>query len=160
LTVENQINRLGLVAEGLERCILSLTEEGFLTRIGPWSTRDILAHLVGWNRYVIEGSKQIKKEELPFYDKDPGENYSKVNAVHISKYSSRGRKKLLEELQASTRELKQFLQSLDPDEWDRDYGVKHQGSTLTVRSTVDDLIGDYDHHIKQIKEWEKRGAAQ
>lgn len=160
MMVENQINRLELVVQGLERCVLSLTEEGFLTEKGHWSTRDILAHLVGWNRYVIEGSKQIKKGELPFYDVDPGENYSKVNAEHISKYPSSDRKELLDELQTSARELKQFLQSLDAEAWDRDYGVKHQGSTLTIRSTVDDLIGDYDHHIKQIKEWEKRAAAR
>jgi hypothetical protein len=152
-TREAQVAKFGLSVQDLARCVASLSEELFLEKIYEWSPRDIVAHLVGWNRYIIEGSKQIMRGELPFYDIEPGEDYSKVNDVLIREYSSRGKQELLDELQTSAQELKQFLQSLDVSEWDHDYGVKHQGATITIRNTIDDLIEDYDIHREQIKEW-------
>lgn len=156
MTIETQITRLGLSVEDFARCVASLNEELFLKNLNLWSPRDIVAHLVGWNRYIIEGSKQIRRGELPFYDIDPGENYSNVNAVLVREYSSRDKKELLDELKASTQELKQFLHSLDSSEWDHDYGVRHQGSTITIRNTVDELIEDYDKHREQIEKWTER----
>ena len=48
------------------------------------------------------------------------------------------------------RELTAFLGSIDEGAWDRDFGVRHDGSTITVKNTVDDLIADYVHHQEQI----------
>ena len=124
----------------------------FLTPINGWSPRDIVAHLVGWNRYLVEGADQIRRGELPFYDIDPGDDYGKVNAVLVRKYSSTNREELLDELRVSARELQQYLRSLDPAEWDRDYGVRRAGATITIRNSVDELIADYDHHGVQIVE--------
>ncbi|MCK5059475.1 MAG: ClbS/DfsB family four-helix bundle protein [Candidatus Aminicenantes bacterium] len=155
MTVETQITKLGLRVDEFARCVASLDEELFLKKINYWSPRDMVAHLIGWNRSIIEGSKQIKRRELPFYDIDPGENYSKVNAALVRQYSSTDKQELLDELKASTQELIQFLQLLDSSEWDRDYGVRHQGAIITIRDTIDELIEDYDIHREQIKEWAK-----
>jgi hypothetical protein len=155
MTIEMQVSKLGSSVDEFARCVGSLDEELFFKKINRWSPGDIVAHLIGWNRYIIEGSKQIKRGELPFYDIDPGENYSNVNAVLVRQYSSGGKQDLLDELRASAGELKQFLLLLDHSEWDRDYGVRHQGSTITIRNTVDDLISDYAHHRKQIEGWAK-----
>ncbi len=151
MTIEIQVNELGLRVDEFARCVASLAEGLFLGKIKHWSPRDMVAHLVGWNRYIIEGSKQIKRGELPFYDIDPGENYSKVNAVLIREYSSTDRQELLDDLRASAGELKQFLLSLGPGEWDHDYGVRHRGAVITIRNTVDELIADYVHHKEQIE---------
>ncbi len=154
-TIETQIAGLNLGVEELARCVASLDEEVFLEKFNGWSPRDVLAHLIGWNRCIIEGCKQIKKKELPFYDIDPGENYSKVNAGLVRSYPSKNKQELLDELNVSARELKHFLQSQNHSEWARDYGVRHQGSTITIQNTVDDLIADYAHHSEQIQEWVK-----
>jgi hypothetical protein len=58
---------------------------------------------------------------------------------------------LLEELRASAGELSQALSLLDPDTWSRDFGVRHKDQTVTIQSTVDDLIVDYGHHAAQIR---------
>jgi len=155
MTIEEQITKLGESVEELALCVNSLKEEWFLKKLGRWSPRAIVAHLIGWNRYVIEGSRQIMRGELPFYDIDPGENYRNVNAVLVDVYPSRNRQHLLDELEASTRELQQFLRTLDTAEWSRDYGVRHKGATITVQNTVDDLIEDYTKHLEQIEEWAK-----
>lgn len=153
MTIEAQIGRLEKNLEDLSRCVSSLDERMFLRPIRKWSARDIVAHLVGWNRYLVRGADQIRRGELPFYDIDPGDDYSNVNAALLSKYSSTNRDELLGELRASARKLRQYLRSLDAAEWGRDYGVRHAGAVVTIRNSVDELIDDYEHHREQISTW-------
>ena len=109
-----------------------------------------MAHLVGWNLYLVQGADQIRRGELPFYDIDPGDNYSKVNAVLVRKHASTNREELLEALRASARQLQQYLRSLTTTDWDRDFGVRHAGAIITIRNSVDELIDDYQHHREEI----------
>ena len=153
----------------LERCVevfaasaAGLDERLFLSSINGWTPRDIVAHLIGWNRHIVRGAKQILCGELPFYDVDPGPDYSKVNAALVRQYGDTNRSVLLERLAESAGGLMNFLRGMDPEEWDRDFGVRHRGEKLTVestagdlvtvKSTVDDLIADYDHHRAQLEE--------
>lgn len=149
--IEQQIHRLRLAVETFTASVLALSEERFPAKLNGWSPRDIVAHLIGWNRHVIKGSEQIQRGELPFYDLDPGENYSKVNAALVQHYDSTDKQLLLDQLQASALELKELLQSLDVEYWARDFGVRHGGAEVTIRNTVDELIDDYDHHRRQIE---------
>jgi hypothetical protein len=156
LTIAAQVARLERGVEELAAKVASLDEGLFLEKLAGWSSRDIVAHLVGWNRLIIEGSKQITRGELPSYDVDPGENYSKVNAKLIRDYPSTDRDELLAEIRSSGRELGSFLETLDSNTWKADFGVRHGGSVVTIRNTVAELIDDYDHHRKQIEEWAER----
>jgi hypothetical protein len=133
--------------------VAALDEHLFLSEVSGWTVRDILVHLIGWNRHIVQGAKQILLGELPFYDVDPGPDHSKVNAALVRACGDTDRSALLESLTTSTEELTEFLQAIDPGEWDRDCGVRHDGETLTVKSTVDDLIADYDHHRVQLEEF-------
>lgn len=153
MTIETQIARFDRSVEEFIRCVIALEEELLLRNINGWSTRDIVTHLVGWNRYIIEGSNQIMRGELPFYDIDPGEDYSKVNAVLVREYSSKNKHELLDELRASAQELIQFLRSLGSSEWEQDYGVRHKEQIITIKNTVDELIEDYDIHRERIANW-------
>jgi len=138
------------------KCIEILNPDLFLEKINNrWSSRDMIAHLAGWNRHIIIGSGQIIDGELPFYDIDPGENYSNVNASLIQEYSSQDKNELIEELNKSTMELAEYLQSLDQDTWEKDFGVRHAGEIVTIKDTVDELIDDYSHHTAQIEKWSK-----
>ena len=115
MKIEDQIHQLVLAVETFAAPILRLSEETFLAKLNGWSPRDIVAHLIGWNRHVIRGSQQIQQGELPFYDLDPGLDYSKVNAALVRQYDSTDRKWLLDELHASVGELKEYLESLDEE---------------------------------------------
>jgi hypothetical protein len=160
MTIEAQLSRLEKNLDDLCRCVSSLDERMFLRPIRQWSPRDIVAHLVGWNRYLVQGADQIKRGELPFYDIDPGDNYSNVNAALVRKYSSTSRDELLDDLRTSAQELQQYLRSLDTTEWDRDYGVRHAGAIITIRNSVDELIDDYQHHREQISTWRETQALE
>jgi hypothetical protein len=156
MKIEEQIAKFDQSIEGFVHCVASLNEEFFLKRPNHWSPRDVVAHLIGWNRYIIEGSNQIRRGELPFYDIDPGEDYCKVNDVLVLEYSSTDRQEMLDELKVSAQELKRFLRSLDSSEWSRDYGVRHKGAIITIQNTVDELIEDYDIHSERIEEWVRK----
>jgi hypothetical protein len=152
MTIEDQLEHFERCVEAFAGSVAALDERVFLRKVTDWTVRDIVAHLVGWNRHILRGAKQILRCELPFYDVDPGSDYSKVNAALVREYGDTDRSVLLENLAASAGELTAFLRAIDPVEWDRDFGVRHKGEKLTVKSTVNDLIGDYDHHRRQLEE--------
>ena len=158
MTPEEQSEQLERCVEAFAGSVAALDERLILRKVTTWTVRDIVAHLIGWNRYVVSGSRQILRGELPFYDVDPGPDYSNVNAALVREYADTDRSALLESLAASTQELTAFLRGVDPDKWDRDFGVRHQGETLTVKSTVDDLIADYHHHREQLEDFRTSGA--
>jgi hypothetical protein len=143
-------------------CISSLKEDLFLRKVDEWTPRDIVAHLIGWNRYTIEGCQQMLLGETPSYFVDPGDDFSKVNAVSVEKYCSNSRSELINELKNTVGELKLFLLSLDPGKWDTDYGVRWRGGVVTIRNTVDGLIHDYIIHARQIEKWaeSKKGSPE
>jgi hypothetical protein len=158
MTLEEQLERLERCVEAFARSVTALDERLFLRKVTNWTARDMVAHLIGWNRHIVRGARQILRGELPFYDVDPGPDYSNVNAVLIREYADTDRSALLESLAAATEELTDFLRAVDPDTWDRDFGVRHDGETLTVKSTVDDLIADYHHHREQLEEFRTSAA--
>jgi uncharacterized protein (TIGR03083 family) len=149
--IDDQRRALEEAVEAFARRIAALDDEAFLGPLGRWSARDVVAHLIGWNRGTIVGARQIVRGELPFYDVDPGEDFANVNQAHVRDYPSRAKDELLAELRASARELSEALARLDPETWSRDFGVRHNGQTVTVQGTVDDLVADYAHHAEQIR---------
>jgi hypothetical protein len=149
--IEVQKTELARAVESFAREIQRLDESAFLGPLGRWSARDVVAHLIGWNRYIARGIPQIVRGELPFYDVDPGEDYANVNRAHVRDYPSTRRADLLAELHASARELAAALSALDVETWRRDHGVRHKEETVTVESTVKDLIVDYAHHGEQVR---------
>jgi hypothetical protein len=152
MTLKEQLDQLESCVAAFAGSVASLDEVLFLREMNRWTARDIVAHLIGWNRYIVRGARQIMRGELPFYDVDPGPDYSNVNAELVREYADTDRSALLESLAASTAELTAFLRELDPDTWDHDFGVRHDGETLTVRSTVDDLMADYHYHRAQMED--------
>ena len=151
--IKAQIDDLDRAVRAFEHVIMELDPAAFHEKLGGWTPRDIVAHLVGWNAYVVEGSRQLQRGELPFYDRDPGDNYEKVNAELIRQHASTDRDTLVLALESSANALAAFLRELDDGAWERDFGVQHENETLTVRGTVNDLIHDYDHHRRQIETW-------
>ena len=158
MTLDEQLDQLERSVEAFAGSLAALDERLFLRKVTGWTPRDIVAHLIGWNRYIVRGAREILRGRLPFYDVDPVPDYSKVNAVLVREWADTDRTALLNSLAASTQELATFLRGMDRSAWDRDFGVRHKGETLTVKNTVDDLIGDYHHHRVQLEEFRARAV--
>jgi hypothetical protein len=148
-----QLQRLEQAVERFKGCIQALPDKLFLEPMAGWSPRDVVAHLIGWNRYTVEGCQQILDGQKPFYFDDASSDFSNVNAVSVQRYSSISRSDLLEELDGSFQQLKTYLLSLDAPQWKADRGVRHGLWTITVANTVGALSDDYDAHREEIKQW-------
>jgi hypothetical protein len=114
-----------------------------------------VAHLIGWNRYSVRGAQQLLSGELPFYEADPGENYSRVNARLVAEYLSENRTELVAEHEKAADELAEFLRSLSEEQWKGSTGVLLEGEEATIRQVVDWLIEDHHHHTEQIRDLAK-----
>ncbi len=151
MTVEKDIGGLAACAVEFAACIASLPQELFLAPMDAWAPRDVLAHLIGWNRYTVEGSRMLLRGEMPPFYVDAGDDFAAVNAVSVLKYASRERRALLAELEASLQELEQYLRTLSEDEWEA--GVEHGPHRVTIRNSVQALSADYANHRAQIERW-------
>lgn len=156
-SIDEQLDRLARAAEAFVRCVGALPTEVFLGPMEDWSPRDVLAHLIGWNRLTIEGCEQLLRDELPSYFIDPGPDFSKVNARLVRRYGSRDRAELVRELRTSLGELRRYARSIDPGTWRRVSAVRYLGRALTVRSTIEALARDYVDHRRQIERWSRAG---
>ncbi len=150
---KQQVDNLDLSIKKYIRCLDSLPDVLFLKKMDDWAPRDITAHLIGWNLYTIEGCQQIMRGETPSFFIDPGNDFSKVNAVLVREHNSTDKAELIKQLEASAKELKQYVLSLDPTEWDNDYGVTYKGGVVTVKNMVDALCYDFNSHRQQIEQW-------
>jgi hypothetical protein len=135
-------------------CIISLPEALFLSPMNGWSPRDVVAHLIGWNRLMIEASAAILRGETPAYYADAPNDYRNINAGFVNQFSSRSKAELLDELKFSMKDFEQYINSLDQDELTASHGVVHySGRQATVVGIINSLTGDYREHLRQINEW-------
>ncbi len=151
MTRDEQLAQLDKAHQNFVNVVLSLPEEGFLRSLGDWSPRDIVAHLIGWNRNIRIGCQQIRAGISPFYHFDGSNDYRKVNADSIARYDSLERGALLDELAGSKDELVAYVMGLVEHDWDKDWGPQHyRGGPATIGRSIASLTRDYLDHADEI----------
>ena len=134
--------------------ILPLSNEFLLSSMNGWAPRDVVAHLIGWNRLMIEASSSILAGKPPAYYADTPNDFSNINAGFTTEYSSRSKQGLLSEMESSLESFEAFILALPEEEMLADHGVRHySGSPATVSKIISSLAGDYQSHTRQIKAW-------
>ena len=135
-------------------CILTIPDTLFLTSMNGWSPRDVVAHLIGWNRQMVAASQEILRGETPPYYADAPNDYQNINAGFVARFASRSKAELLSELNASMQDLEQYILSLDENALTASHAVIHYSRRqATVGGIIASLTGDYQHHQQQIREW-------
>ena len=151
---QNALNSFELVYKDFCDCIVSLPEALFLSPMNGWSPRDIVAHLIGWNRQMIEASAAILRGDTPAYYADAPNDYCNINAGFVKQFASRSKAELLDELKSSMEDFEEFVMSLDQSEFTASHGVMHySGRPATVEGIINALAGDYREHLCEITEW-------
>lgn len=130
-----------------------LPKGAFLEKMDGWSPRDTFAHLIGWTELTREACEEIRAGEAPEFYSDPGEDFAKVNAKLVARFDSRDLEMLIQQQLAAHAELVEYLRGIDPADWYRDFGVRVQGNTETIRGLVDAVSEDFDAHGAQIARW-------
>ncbi|CAG1013348.1 hypothetical protein ANAEL_04676 [Anaerolineales bacterium] len=157
MTSQDVVLPLKSAYQDFAKLILSLSDEQFLSPMDDWSPRDVVAHLVGWNNFMIESSQSIFAGKPPSYYDDAPNDYSNINSGFVQKHSSRSKQELLVELESSMQKFESFISSLPAEELTASHGVLHySGSPASVTRIINSLAGDYKHHTRQIVEWINR----
>jgi hypothetical protein len=156
--IDDQVAALRQNVRDFIRCITSLPEDLFLTKMNGWAPRDVTAHFIGWNRASIRGSRDLMQGKTPYLLDDPGEDFSRANALLVKEISSRDRDGLVNLLRTSSGELAQFMLTLDPADWEKDWGVMFEGEPRTLQNSLGPLVEDYVNHRRQIEAWTEQQA--
>jgi len=154
-SIETQIKNLSEGVRQIRVAVEALPDDAFLGALGNWTPRDIVAHLIGWNRIYVRGARQLLEGDLPFYDIDPGKDYCHVNARLVAEYPAENRTELLADHEKAAHELAEFLRSISEEQWSGGTGVLLEGEELTIRQNVDWLIEDHHHHSEQVRDLAK-----
>jgi hypothetical protein len=118
------------------------------------SPRDLLARMIGWNRLTVLGSKAILDGTAPPYHSDFASGYARVNAELIRGESSQDKAQLLTALEKTKSELAAYFQSLPPDVWNVDHGIRHPDcGPATVRRCLEELTRDYLDVTDELTIW-------
>jgi len=122
--------------------------------LGTWNIKDLLAHLIGWDYTNIESIEDIRSGEslqvLERYDPD----WAQYNADLVENYGEEDFRKLIEAIRRSHQELIEFIETIPPDEIEKDFGVRApNGKNITVESVLQFEIDDEGRHLQQILEW-------
>lgn len=142
------------------RAIRALSDEQFTQSMDGWSPRDVVAHLIGWNRASIGIADAIRKGETPQILVDPGEDFSKVNAAFVREYASTDMVEMLRELELSYQELARHLYTLDPQDWTREVPVPGWKNPTSVQENIHAIALDYEEHRQAIERWAQTSTAE
>ena len=70
---DKQLTDLKIAYTAFVDTLQSLSAENFLKPLGDWTSRDIAAHFVGWNRIALVGCSELREGVEPFYFYDRNE---------------------------------------------------------------------------------------
>ena len=134
-----------------------LTEVAALSRkerdtvfLGIWSVRDLLAHLAGWDYANLKAAKSILAGELPSFYEQKDRDWQTYNAMLVKKYGSNNFRELLATLRGSQKKLIDHLQTIPPEDFNRDFGVRFRGYKVTIQRLLEADVKDVRIHHQQI----------
>jgi hypothetical protein len=129
----------------------SLTPEQLLQRGSGWTPRDVVAHLIGWNRNIRAGCEDIRAGRTPFYHNDAPNDYRTFNAEFTARYNSTDGRVLLAELAEASRALREYFEATSEVHWARDFGPQHyRGGPATIDRCAESITREYEEHGKEI----------
>ena len=133
------------------RLVRTLTPEQLLRRGGGWAPRDVVAHLIGWNRYIRMGCDDIRAGRTPFYHGDAPNDYGTFNAEFTATYDSTNGLALLSQLAEASRGLREHFAETSEADWARDFGPQHyRGGPATIDRCAESISNEYEEHGKEI----------
>ncbi len=153
-TVAEAISDLTYAFDALTRYFRGLSEAGLSHEVVEAATgrtaRDILAHLIGWEDYVLDALPAMLTSidiDLPPVDAEARDRQATDNR--------RGRPStaLLEEFEAKHRQILRLLQQASP----QDLTVRRtrRGQIFTIKSYIVDILKEHLlEHSEQLKLWQ------
>ena len=112
--------------------------------LGEWSVKDLLAHLVGWDRTNREAVGEILAGKKPSFWVHYGRGWQSYNVRLVTEYRRDDLAEMIATVEQSHRELIDYLQSVPADEYLK---RKPIGTLLRVEAT------DEEEHCQQVEQF-------
>jgi hypothetical protein len=125
-------------------------EEVFL---GIWSIKDLLAHLIGWDKTNRRAAAEILEGKVPFFYEHRDRDWQTYNAMLVKKYRQDSFEDLLSAMKASQEKLIEFVQTIPPESFNKDFGVRFRGYKVTIQRLLEADIKDVQTHLQQIRDY-------
>ncbi len=118
--------------------------------LGDWSVMELLAHLSGWDETNRQAIQSLREAQLPeFYNhRDP--DWRSYNAILVDRYRGDDMTALLASAKESFERLIRQVESIDPSDFDRDWGVRYRGYRLTIARLLEAEARDELEHARQL----------
>jgi len=118
--------------------------------LGIWSVKDLIAHLAGWDFTNLEAVKSVLAGKVPAFYEQHDRDWQTYNATLVKKYTKDSFRELLATVRDSQKKLVEYLQSVPPEHFSRDFGVRFRGYKVTVQRLLEAEIKDEQVHCRQV----------
>jgi hypothetical protein len=122
--------------------------------LGTWSTRDLLAHLVGWDYANIDSVNDIRAGKSPRVFQHWNPDWRSFNAKLVKEYKRADRDEMFRTLRVSHRALIKCLKQVPAGDFEKDFGVRSpRGRIITIAEHLQSEIDDEVKHYSQLQDW-------
>jgi len=121
--------------------------------LGVWSIRELLAHLAGWDFTNMDAIKSVLTGNLPSFYEHHDHDWRTYNAILVEKYNKTSFRELLASVKNSQKKLIELLQTIPPEYFNKDFGVRFRGYKVTIQLLLEADVKDVQVHCQQIKDF-------
>jgi cobalamin-dependent methionine synthase I len=148
-TIQEMIVRMHEVRDDLLATLAEISDEEFLLpeTFNAWSLRDLIAHLIGWERIGIERIALIKKNVEPVAYKP--EDLDRINAEFVRTINSTEKDDLIEQLVEVRKDFELVISTVTPEEYEKEWPVLPPIKVWLPEYT----FAHEGSHLKRIKAW-------
>ena len=134
---------------------LSETEQNQVF-LSIWTVKDLLAHLIGWDHTNLDAIQSVLSGELPSFYQHRDHDWQTYNARLVKTYKKSSFKELLASMSVSQERLVEFLETIPPGHFSKDFGVRFRGYKVTVQRLLEAETRDEQIHLQQITDFFKK----
>lgn len=118
--------------------------------LGIWSVKDMLAHLIGWDHTNLDAVQRVLEGQAPTFYEHHDRDWHSYNAMLVKKYKKKSASKLLVSAGASQEKLIKYLQTIPPEYFNKDFGVRFRGYKVTIQRLLEAETKDEQTHLQQM----------
>jgi hypothetical protein len=123
--------------------------------LGVWSVKDMLAHLIGWDETNLHAVKSVLEGQVPSFYEHHDRDWQTYNAGLVKKHKKASSKELLTAVKDSQEKLINFLQTITPEYFNKDFGVRFRGYKVTIQRLLEAETKDEQTHHRQMTDFFK-----
>jgi uncharacterized protein (TIGR03083 family) len=136
----------------LQATLAKLTPEQMLQPnvVGYWSVKDVLAHLVFWNRYpVMELQHALQGKIFEFDHSEP----DRINAVAVAQYEARSLDDVKADFAETFKEIVAAIEALSDADFASSSQLEQALGDTVAEAFSNNTFEHYPLHEAQIRAW-------